>query len=215
MGLPYFLQFKPEFGNKETMIWAIVSSRSHFCWLQRASPSLSAKTIISLVSVLPYDDDHVQNHLVCWWKRVFAITNVFSWQNSLSLCPASFCTQGQTCLLLQVSLDFLLWHSNPLWWKAYLSLLLVLEGLIGLHRTVQLWLLRHQWLRHRLGLLWYWMVCLGNEPILLLPWKRTDIIQSFLRLHPSTAFQTLLFTVRAIPFLLRDSCHSKYNGHLN
>ena len=25
--------------------------------------------------------------------------------------------QGQTCLLLQVSLDFLLLHSNPLWWK--------------------------------------------------------------------------------------------------
>ena len=29
---------------------------------------------------------------LCCWKRVFAITNVFSWQNSISLCPASFCT---------------------------------------------------------------------------------------------------------------------------
>ena len=38
-----------------------------------------------------------------------------------------------------------------------------------------------------------------------LPWKRTEIILSFLRLHPSTAFQTLLSTTMATPFLLRDS----------
>ena len=30
---------------------------------------------------------------------------------------------------------------------------LVLKGLVGLHRTVQLQLLQHYWLRHRLGLL--------------------------------------------------------------
>ena len=34
----------------------------------------------------------------------------------------------------------------------------------------------------------------------------TEIILSFLRLHPSTTFQTLWLTMRAIPFLLRDSC---------
>ena len=28
----------------------------------------------------------------CCWKRVFAMTSAFSWQNSVSLCPASFCT---------------------------------------------------------------------------------------------------------------------------
>ena len=39
-----------------------------------------------------------------------------------------------------------------------------------------------------------------------LPWKRTEIILSFLRLHPSTAFRTLLLTLRAAPFLPRDSC---------
>ena len=32
---------------------------------------------------------------------------------------------------------------------------LVLEGLVGLHRTVQLQLLRRYWLGHRLGLLWF------------------------------------------------------------
>ena len=73
---------------------------------------------------------------------------------------------------------------------------LVLEGLVGLHRTVHLQLLQHCWLGHRFGLLWYWMVCLGNKQIIL----------SFLRLHPSTAFWTLLLTMRATPFLLRDSC---------
>jgi len=39
-GFPYFLQFKSEFDNTEFMIWATVSSRSCFCWLYRASPSL-------------------------------------------------------------------------------------------------------------------------------------------------------------------------------
>src|SRR5574337_434129 len=43
-----------------------------------------------------------------------------------------------------------------------------------------------------------------------LPWKQTDIILSFLRLHPSTAFQTLLLTMMATPFLLRDSSKRSY-----
>ena len=34
----------------------------------------------------------------------------------------------------------------------------------------------------------------------------TEIILSFLRLHPSTAFQTLLLTMIATPFLLSSSC---------
>ena len=29
---------------------------------------------------------------VLCWKRVFAMSSVFSWQDSLGLCPASFCT---------------------------------------------------------------------------------------------------------------------------
>ena len=27
----------------------------------------------------------------CFWKRVFAVSSAFSWLNSVSLCPASFC----------------------------------------------------------------------------------------------------------------------------
>ena len=49
-----------------------------------------------------------------------------------------------------------------------------------------------------------------------LPWKQREIILSFFRLHPSTAFQTLLLTIRATPFLLRILADGgRYNGHLN
>ena len=71
--------------------------------------------------------------------------------------------QDQIFLLLQVSLDFPLLHFSPLWGKEHLFWMLVLESLIGLHRTVQLHILLHYWLGYRLGLLWYWMVCLENE----------------------------------------------------
>ena len=71
-----------------------------------------------------------------------------------------FVFQGQIFLLLQVSLDFLVLHSNTLNEKGIFFLVLVPEGLLGLHRTVQLQLLQHYWLGHRLDFLWYWMVCL-------------------------------------------------------
>ena len=45
-----------------------------------------------------------------------------------------FVLQGQTCLLLQVSLDFLLLDSSPLWWKGHLLGVLVLEGLVDHHQ---------------------------------------------------------------------------------
>ena len=51
-GFPHFLQFKSEFGSKEFIIWATVSFPSCFYGLYRASPSLAAKNIISLISVL-------------------------------------------------------------------------------------------------------------------------------------------------------------------
>ena len=106
-----------------------------------------------------------------------------------------FVLQSQIYLLLQVSLDFLLLHSSPLWWKGLPFLVLVLEGLIGLHRTIQFQLLPHYWLGHRLELLWYWMVCLGNE----------EIIMSFLSLNPHTAFHSFVdYVDYSIP--LRDFC---------
>ena len=56
-----------------------------------------------------------------------------------------FVLQGQTCLLLQVSLDFLLLHSNPQWWIDHFFLVLVLGGLLDLHSTDQQQLLQHWW----------------------------------------------------------------------
>ena len=178
------------------MIWATVSSWSCFCWLYRASPSLAAKNIIDLISVL-----------TIWWCPCVESSHVVGRECLLWPVPSLGRTllafallhsvlQGQICLLLQVFLDFLLVHSSPQQWKGHLFWVLILEGLVGLHRTIQHQLLQHYWSGHRLGLPWYWIVCLENKQIIL----------SFLRLHPSTAFQTLLLTTMATPFLLRDSC---------
>ena len=68
--------------------------------------------------------------------------------------------QGQICLLLQVSLNFPLLHSSPLKWKGHLFGVLVLGGLVGFQRPVQIQLLQHYWSGHSFELLWYWMVCL-------------------------------------------------------
>ena len=71
------------------MIWATVSSWFCFCWLYRASPSLTAKNIIKLIGI---------DHLVMSMCRVFfsvvgrGCLLCFAWQNSVSLCPPSFCT---------------------------------------------------------------------------------------------------------------------------
>ena len=71
--------------------------------------------------------------------------------------------QGQICLLLRCFLTSYFCIPVPYNEKDIFFWVLVLKGLIGLHRTVQLQLLQRYWLGHRLGLLWYWMVCLGNE----------------------------------------------------
>ena len=104
-----------------------------------------------------------------------------------------FVFQDLTCPLLQVPLDFLFLHSSLLWWKGHFFFILVLKGLVGLYRTVQLHLLL---LEYRRGLLWRWMICLGNE------------LRSFH--HFWDCIQVLhfrlLLTMRSTPFLLRNSC---------
>ena len=47
------------------MIWATVSTRAWFCWLYRASPSLTAKNIINLILVL-----------TTWWCWCVVCVNV-------------------------------------------------------------------------------------------------------------------------------------------
>ena len=91
------------------------------------------------------------------------MTSAFSWQNSGSLCPASFCTPRSN-LPFTPGISWLpnfAFQSHMM--KRDSFLVLVLEGLIGPHRTIQPQLLQPYWLGHRIGLLWYSMVFLGNE----------------------------------------------------
>ena len=145
------------------MIWATVSSWSWFCWLYSASPSLATKNILNLISVLTTQ-----------WSLCVVFSCVVGggcllWpvcslgKTLLAFALLHFVLQGQICLLLQVFLDFYFFIPVPCNGKDIFFCVLVLEGLIGLHRTAQLQLLQYYWLGHRLGLLWYWMVCLGNE----------------------------------------------------
>ena len=116
------------------MIWATVSSRFCFCWLYGASPSLAAKNIINLILVLT----------IWWWPCVesslvlleegVCYDQCILLAKLLSFALVHFVLQGQICLLLQVSLDFLLLHSRPLWWKGHLFWMLILEGLVSLHK---------------------------------------------------------------------------------
>ena len=81
-------------------------------------------------------------------------------------------------------------------WATLLSLSF-LEGLVGLHRTIQLQLLQHYWSGHRHGLPWYRMVSLGNEPRSICRfWGCTQALH----------FRLFCWLWGATPFLLRDSC---------
>ena len=114
--------------------------------------------------------------------------------------------QGQICLLLQVFLDFLLLHSSPLKWKGHLFWVLVLKALVGIHRIVQLQLLQHYWSWHRLGLLWYWMVCLGNKDHSVI----FEIASKYCILDSPVDYDGYSYFFQGLP-----AHNSRYNGHLS
>ena len=84
------------------------------------------------------------------------MTSAFSWQNSISLCPTSFCiprpnlpvTPGVPLLPTSA-------FQSPIMKRTFFFFfcVLVLKSLVGLHRIIQLQLFQRYWLRHRLGLL--------------------------------------------------------------
>ena len=80
-----------------------------------------------------------------------AFTSAFSGQNSVGLCPASFCTPKPN-LPVTPGISWLptFAFQSPMM-KRVSFLVLVLEDLVGLYRTGQLQFLQHQWLGHRLG----------------------------------------------------------------
>ena len=91
------------------------------------------------------------------------MTSAFSWQNSVSYHPASFCTRRPS-LPVTPGISWLptFTFQSPIINRTSI-LVLVLGSLLGLHRTDQLQLHWHWWLGHRLEFLWCWMICLENE----------------------------------------------------
>ena len=124
------------------MIWATVRSPSCFCWLYRASPSLAAKNIINLIIGVDHLVMSTCRVFSCCWKRVFAKTSAFSWQSSISLCPASFCTPRPN-LPITPGVSWLptfafqspIMKSSSFWGVSS-------RRFVGLHRTIQLQLLQ-------------------------------------------------------------------------
>ena len=149
------------------MIWVTVSSRSCFCWLYRTSPSSVAKNIINLILVLTIrwclcekSSLGLLEKCVCYDQRGFCVF-FFAFDKTL-LTFALFILYSKVILACYFGYLLASYFSfqSPVM-KGHLFLVLVLKGL---HRAVQLQLLQHQqWLGRRLGLLWCWMVCLGNE----------------------------------------------------
>ena len=76
------------------------------------------------------------------------MTSAFSWQNSVSICMASFYDPRKN-LPVTAGISWLPnLHSNILRRIGHLFLVLVLRGLLGLHRTDQLQLPWHRLLGH-------------------------------------------------------------------
>ena len=105
--------------------------------------------------------------------------------------------QGQICLLLQVSISWFLTFAVQCPIMKKTSILGVnSRRFVGLHRTIHF--------------SFFSITGQGIDLITVilngLPWTCTKIIVSAWRLHLSTAFQTLLLTMMATPFFIRDSC---------
>ena len=119
--------------------------------------------------------------LLCCWKRVFAITSVSFWQNSVSLWPASFCTPRPN---LPVTPGYL-WLPT----FAFQSPIMKRTSFWGVSSRRSC---RSSWNYSTSASLaslvraQTWITVILNG----LPWKRREIILLFLKLHPSTAFQT-------------------------
>ena len=71
--------------------------------------------------------------------------------------------QGQICLFIPgISWLPTFAFQSPIMKRASFWVL-VLKGLIGLHRTIQVQFLQHYWSGHRLGLLWSWTWTVGQS----------------------------------------------------
>ena len=147
-----FFNLRPNFAIRSS--WSeLQSAPSLVCDDCRVSPSSATKNVI-LISVLP----------ICWCpcvesslvllEEVFAMTSAFSWQNSIGLCPASFCTPRPN-LPVTPGVSWLpsFAFQSPIM-KRTSFLGVSSKRFLGIHRNVPLQLLQHYWSGHRHGLLW-------------------------------------------------------------
>ena len=177
------------------MVWATVRSKSCFCWLYRTS-SLSTKIYNQSEFVIDYLVMSMCSFVSCVVGREYLL-----WPGVLlpKLClPLPFILYSKAKLPCYSRYLLTSYFCVPVSYDERTSSLcvLVLEGLVDLYRTVQLWLLQHLWLSHKRGLPWCWTVCLGSKPRSFCPfWDCTQVLHF-----------GLLLTMRATPFLLRDSC---------
>ena len=174
------------------MIWAIVSSRSCFCWLDSASPSFAANNIITLWWCTCVESPLVLlKEGVCYDQCVILA-------NSVSLCPASFYTpRPYSPVTSGISWLPTSAFQSPMMKRTslFFFLVLVLEVVIDYYKTSQLQLIPHQCLGNRLVFLCCWMICLGIEPKAFCHfWDCTQVVHF-----------GLLLAMTAVPFLLRDS----------
>ena len=123
------------------MIWATVSSWPCLCWLYRASPSLAAKNIINLILVLTiWWCPCVESSLVlleegvCYDQCVLLAKLYYSLPYFIQYSKANFACYSRCSWFPTFAFQSPIMKRTSFW-------VLVLEGLVGLHRTVQLQLL--------------------------------------------------------------------------
>ena len=126
------------------------------------------------------------------------MTSAFFWQNSVSLCPASFCTP----------------RPNPCYSRCFLTLYFCIpvpynekDIFFGcqFQKILQVFIELFNFSFFSItGGAQTWITLILNG----LPWKQTEIMLLFLRLHPSTAFWTLFvycdgYSISSKGFLIR------------
>ena len=110
------------------------------------------------------------------------MTSAFSWQNSISLCPASFCTPRPNlpvtpaCLLTSYFCIPVPYNDKDI----SFGLVLDCQSSQNCSTSASSSLLVGAQT---------WITVILND----LPWKQTEIILLFLRLHPSTASDSFFF----------------------
>ena len=149
---------------------------------------------MSLISVLTIWRCSCVSPLLCCWKRVLAVTSAFSCRNSVSLCPPSLCASRPN---LPVS-PGISWFPTFAFQSCVLKRAFFFSVSSGRScRSSQ---------NHGFFSISDWGIDLDYWDIECFVLETDWDHLSFLKEHPSTAFRTLLLTMRATQFLLRDSC---------